>query len=48
MKKFSIVNCICLKCQWIWSVLSTDIDRDQECPECKSYDVRTFLKKTNS
>tara|TARA_R110002020_G_scaffold221997_3_gene430317 strand:- start:2627 stop:2767 length:141 start_codon:yes stop_codon:yes gene_type:complete len=45
MKKFKILNCFCLQCQWMWEVLAVQADREQECPECKSYDVKTFIKK---
>jgi len=44
MKKFTIINCICLECRWIWQVLGVRLDREQQCPECKSYDVKTYLK----
>jgi len=45
LKKFTLISCICLTCHWIWEVLAVDVDREQECPECKSYDVKTFLKQ---
>lgn len=45
LKKFTLINCICLTCHWIWEVLAVNVDREQECPECKSYDVKTFLKE---
>ena len=34
-----------MNCQWVWEVLAVEIDKDQECPECKSYDVKTFKKQ---
>ncbi len=46
MKKFTLLNCICLSCYWIWEVLGSGIDREQECPECKSFDVKSFKKQT--
>ena len=45
MKKFTLLNCFCLNCHWVWEVLGVDVDREQECPECKSFDVKTFIKK---
>jgi NAD-dependent SIR2 family protein deacetylase len=44
MNDFGFLKCICLKCHWVWEVLSIEPDRNQECPECKSFDTRSFLK----
>ncbi len=45
MNKFNVLNCICLRCRWTWEVLAVGADREQVCPECKSYDTKTFLKR---
>tara|TARA_R100001594_G_scaffold46745_1_gene79800 strand:- start:1203 stop:1343 length:141 start_codon:yes stop_codon:yes gene_type:complete len=45
MRKYNILHCFCLNCFWAWEVLAVGADREQECPECKSYDVKTFIKK---
>lgn len=44
MKNVTLLRCFCLSCHWSWQVLAVDADREQECPECKSYDTKTFLK----
>ena len=44
MKKFTLLTCLCLKCKWTWEVLSVKADREQNCPECKSFDVFTHRK----
>ena len=44
MGDVDLLKCICLKCHWTWEVLSVEPDRNQECPECKSFDTRSFLK----
>ena len=44
MKDYVVLNCFCLSCHWTWEVLSTEAEREQECLECKSYNVKTFLK----
>lgn len=45
MTEFNVLKCFCLKCHWHWEVLAVDASREQECPECKSYDTKTFLKR---
>jgi len=29
----------------VWEVLAVTVDKEQECPECKSYDVKIFKKQ---
>ena len=48
MNKFNLLKCICLYCKWTWEVLAVKADREQECPECKSFDTKSFLKNLNS
>ncbi len=47
MNDYNVLRCFCMNCHWDWEVLAVDADREQECPECKSYDVKTFLKRLN-
>ena len=42
-----VLNCFCLDCYWLWEVLGVKISRDQECPECKSYDVKTYIRNAD-
>ena len=44
MKEYTVLRCFCLKCHWTWEVLAVEAEREQECMECKSYDVKTFIK----
>ncbi len=45
MKKFIVLNCFCFRCHWDWTVLSVKADREQECPDCRSYDTKTLIKR---
>lgn len=44
MDEVNLLKCVCLNCHWTWEVFSIEPDRNQECPECKSFDTRSFLK----
>ena len=44
MEDFTFLKCFCLNCHWLWEVLAVDADRNQECPECKSFETRSYLK----
>ena len=44
MKKFTLLTCLCIACKWTWEVLGVNIEREQECPECSSFDVFTYPK----
>lgn len=46
MKKYRVLQCLCLDCHWIWEILSKSFDdRIDECPNCKSFDIKTVFKK---
>jgi hypothetical protein len=47
MKKFMLLMCFCIDCKWDWKVLGVDVDREQNCPECKSFNVFTRQKQTD-
>ncbi len=36
-----------MSCKWTWEVLGVSIEREQNCPECKSFDVFTYQKKVD-
>ena len=46
MKKITALNCICMACKWIWVVVAVNPDRKEQCPECKSFDVNSFVRRS--
>jgi len=45
MLRYKIMQCLCLNCNWFWEVISVKFDPNKEqCPECKSFSVKTALK----
>ena len=48
MKKYKVLNCVCMDCLWVWKVLETKPSVEQECPDCKSFNVKTYLKLPKS
>ena len=47
MKKATILNAFCLDCYWLWQVIGVNLSREEQCPECKSFNVKTFIKLNN-
>ena len=46
MKKYRILQCLCINCSWLWEVLSMSFNANKEqCPNCKSFYVKTILKR---
>ena len=45
MKKYLIMQCLCLGCNWFWEVVSTKFNtKKEQCPNCKGFSVKTALK----
>ena len=45
MLRYKILQCLCLHCHWFWEVVAVKFDSHKEqCPECRSFTVKTALK----
>lgn len=45
MKQFSILICLCMECNWLWEILGSNLAEEEQCPECKTFNVKRYVKK---
>jgi rubrerythrin len=45
MKGYVVSVWYCKACRWSWKTLTRNIDAEDQCPECSSYETQRIIKK---
>jgi len=45
MKGYVVSVWYCKACRWSWKTLTRNIDVEDQCPECSSYETQRIIKK---
>jgi Zn finger protein HypA/HybF involved in hydrogenase expression len=45
MKGYNIALWYCKSCSWSWKTLSSEFEKEDQCPECGSHHTQRVIKQ---